>query len=197
GEVGDALVRAGGPVVAGRLAPTLRRDAELLAEQRDEDLGLLRTEARQRLDALQQLHAVVDVTPDVGGVAVIVGRDDSAELLHPPGHRTREAMQRRWRRELLRQGIGVAPGDVRGVEVVLAYEKAVAASTLDPRLHELVRYRIALSNQCSICLAYRQDDAGVPEELLGKVADWREHADFTPAERLALDFTEQFCGDSA
>ena len=83
------------------------------------------------------------------------------------------------------------------VDVVLAYEKAVAASTLDPRLHELVRYRIALINRCTICLAYRQDDAGVPEDLLANVADWREHTDFTAAERLALDFTEQFCGNSA
>src|SRR3954464_3980629 len=78
-----------------------------------------------------------------------------------------------------------------------AYEEAVAASTLDPRLHELVRYRIALVNQCTICLAYRQDAAGVTEDLLAKVATWRDHGDFTDAERASLDFTEQFCAGSA
>ena len=33
-------------------------------------------------------------------------------------------------------------------------------------------------------------------ELLGAVATWRQGADFTAAERVALEFTELFCGDS-
>ena len=81
--------------------------------------------------------------------------------------------------------------------VVMAYEQAVAKSTLDPRLHELVRYRIALINQCTVCLGYRREDSGVTEALLGNVADWRRCDDFTDAEKAALDFTEQFCGDSS
>src|SRR3954469_9940137 len=81
--------------------------------------------------------------------------------------------------------------------VVMAYEQAVAESTLDPRLHELVRYRIALINQCTVCLGYRREDAGVSEELLGNVGDWRQRDDFTAVEKAALDFTEQFCGESA
>src|SRR3954468_22533444 len=79
----------------------------------------------------------------------------------------------------------------------MAYEEAVAASTLDPRLHELVRYRIALINQCTVCLSYRREDSGVSEALLGNVAHWRQCDDFTDAEKAALDFTEQFCGDSS
>ena len=81
--------------------------------------------------------------------------------------------------------------------VVTAYEAAIAQSPLEPRLHELVRYRIALLNQCTICLGYRRDDAGVAEDLLAKVSDWRTVTAFTEAERAALDFTEQFCRDSA
>ena len=80
--------------------------------------------------------------------------------------------------------------------VVTAYETAVAQSPLDPRLHELVRYRIALLNQCTICLGYRRDGSGVPESLLTRVADWRTVDDFTDAEKAALNFTERFCGDS-
>jgi len=82
-------------------------------------------------------------------------------------------------------------------DVVMAYEQAVAESPLDPRLHELVRYRIALINQCTVCLGYRRGHSGVSEELLGNVDGWRECDDFTDAEKAALDFTEQFCGDSA
>ena len=81
--------------------------------------------------------------------------------------------------------------------MVAAYEDAVAQSPLAPRLHELVRFRVALTNQCTVCLAYRRDDSGLSEETLAEVADWRRSAAFTPAERAALDFTEQFCGDSA
>src|SRR4051795_7603146 len=81
--------------------------------------------------------------------------------------------------------------------VVMAYEQAVAESTLDPRLHELVRYRVALINQCTVCLGYRREGSGAGENLLGKVAGWRECNDFTLAEKAALDFTEQFCGESS
>src|SRR5437763_10687458 len=82
------------------------------------------------------------------------------------------------------------------VDVVTAYESAVAQSTLDPRLHELVRYRIAQINQCTICLDYRRDDADVDEELLLCVAAWRDHDGFTDAEKAAIEFAERFAGDS-
>ena len=81
------------------------------------------------------------------------------------------------------------------VDVVVGYEKAVAASPLDPRLHELVRYRIALLNACTLCLDVRRPDSGVTEELLAAVAD--PGPEFTDLERTALRFTEMFCTDSA
>lgn len=81
--------------------------------------------------------------------------------------------------------------------VVATYEDAVARSPLDPRLHELVRYRVALLNQCTVCLGYRRDGSGVSDDELARLSDWRSSPSFTPAERASLDFTEQFCGDSA
>lgn len=82
------------------------------------------------------------------------------------------------------------------VDVVLGYEKAIAASPLDPRLHELVRYRIATLNQCATCLEFRRPDSGVDEETLAAVADAAGSDLLTDVERKALRFTELFCTDS-
>jgi alkylhydroperoxidase family enzyme len=79
----------------------------------------------------------------------------------------------------------------------MGYENAVAQTRLDPRQHELVRYRVAQINQCTVCLAYRRDDSGVPEDVLAQVGGWAASDAFSPAEKAALSFTEQFCGDSA
>src|SRR4051812_6948368 len=92
------------------------------------------------------------------------------------------------------RALGLAP---HFTGVVMAYEQAVEASSLEPRLHELVRYRIALINQCTVCLAYRREDSGVPDDVLAEVGGWRRSAAFTATEKAALDFTEQFCTDSA
>lgn len=81
-------------------------------------------------------------------------------------------------------------------EVVAAYEKAVARTTLDRRLHELVRYRVAQLNQCAVCLRFRWD-SGVDEDVHAQVEDWQNSDEFSPVERAALSFTEQFCRDSA
>ena len=57
-----------------------------------------------------------------------------------------------------------------------AMNEAVFASTLDWRLHELIRMRIAVINGCQTCLTWRTPEAieaGVTEELLAGVADWR------------------------
>jgi AhpD family alkylhydroperoxidase len=81
-----------------------------------------------------------------------------------------------------------------------AMNEAVFASTLDWRLHELLRYRIALINGCQTCLTWRTPEAiaaGVTEELLAGVAEWRTSALYTDAEKVVLDFTEQFCGKSS
>ncbi|MCW2585767.1 MAG: 4-carboxymuconolactone decarboxylase domain/alkylhydroperoxidase AhpD family core domain protein [Frankiales bacterium] len=82
------------------------------------------------------------------------------------------------------------------VDVVVGYEKAVAHTTLDPRLHELVRYRVAQLNQCTVCLDFRRPDSGLTEQVLAEVASHRDSAALTGLEKAALQFTEQFCTDS-
>jgi alkylhydroperoxidase family enzyme len=81
-------------------------------------------------------------------------------------------------------------------DVVMGYEKAVGRTTLDKRLHELVRYRVAQLNQCTVCLAFRWD-SGVNESVLAHVEQWQTSDEFSTAERAALSFTEQFCRHSA
>ncbi|MCU1484980.1 MAG: pcaC 2 [Actinomycetia bacterium] len=81
-----------------------------------------------------------------------------------------------------------------------AYDQAVWNSTLDWRLHELVRMRIAQANQCTVCLGWRTPqalEAGITEELLAAVASPSEAAGFTPAEVVALEFTAQYATDSS
>jgi AhpD family alkylhydroperoxidase len=88
------------------------------------------------------------------------------------------------------------PGLAKGVGAMNA---AVFASTLDWRLHEILRMRIAIINGCQTCLTWRTPeavDAGVTEELLAAVGDWRDSAQFSESERVALEFTELFCTDS-
>src|SRR3954454_9509229 len=83
---------------------------------------------------------------------------------------------------------------------VSAYNDAVFASTLDWRLHELVRMRVAQINECNVCLNSRTPQAqaaGNTEDLLASVADYRASTAFTDAEKVALEFTERFCTDSA
>lgn len=84
-------------------------------------------------------------------------------------------------------------------KAVGAMNDATFASTLDWRLHELVRMRIAIINGCTVCLAWRTPEAveaGVTDELLLGVAGWRNDGVYSDAEKVALEFTERFCGES-
>ncbi len=90
------------------------------------------------------------------------------------------------------KALGLAP---HFAPAVGAYENAVTQTTLDPRLHELVRYRIAQINECTLCLGLRRDRSGATEELLAQVAE--PGPGFTAAERVALRFAEQFATHSA
>ena len=83
------------------------------------------------------------------------------------------------------------------VDVVVGYEKAVAQSALDPRLHELVRYRVAQLNQCTLCLDFRRADSGLTEDMLAQVEAYATSDAFTAGEKTALAYTEQFCTASA
>ena len=75
-------------------------------------------------------------------------------------------------------------------------ERAVWRSSLDRRLHELVRMRIAKLNQCTVCMSWRNPTWCDDERLLEGVEHPDDIADYTPAERVALEYAERFCIDS-
>jgi AhpD family alkylhydroperoxidase len=79
------------------------------------------------------------------------------------------------------------------------FDAAVWNSSLDWRLHELVRMRVATINECTVCLGWRTPiavEAGVTDADLAAVTDPTD-ARFSPAERVALEYTARFCTDSA
>jgi AhpD family alkylhydroperoxidase len=79
------------------------------------------------------------------------------------------------------------------------FDAAVWNSSLDWRLHELVRMRVATINECTVCLGWRTPmavEAGVTDADLAAVTD-PDDARFSPAERVALEYTARFCTDSA
>ena len=94
------------------------------------------------------------------------------------------------------RALGLRPHVAKAVG---AYDSAAWASTLDWRLHELVRMRIAQINGCTVCLSWRTPqaiEAGVTEELLDHVDRAATYDGFTPAERVAIEYAERFCTDS-
>jgi AhpD family alkylhydroperoxidase len=79
------------------------------------------------------------------------------------------------------------------------FDQAVWNSSLDWRLHELVRMRVATINECAVCLDWRTPkavEAGVTDADLAAVADPTDPR-YSPAEQVALEYTARFCSDSA
>ncbi|MEI5582455.1 MULTISPECIES: carboxymuconolactone decarboxylase family protein [unclassified Agromyces] len=68
-----------------------------------------------------------------------------------------------------------------------------AELSLDPRLAELLRLRVAQLNPCSYCLILHSraaDGLGILAEMVAHLAGWRESAMFSPAEKVALAYCE-------
>jgi AhpD family alkylhydroperoxidase len=85
-------------------------------------------------------------------------------------------------------------------KAVGALDAAVAASPLDPRVHELVRMRVAQINQCTVCLAWRTPvaiEAGLTDEVLESVHRYAEIDEISAAEKVAVEYAERFSTDSA
>ena len=85
-------------------------------------------------------------------------------------------------------------------EAVTTYDQAVWASTLEWRLHELVRMRIALVNQCTVCMDWRTPaavEAGVTDELLAGVTEAATSDAYSDAEKVAIEYAHRFATDSA
>lgn len=79
------------------------------------------------------------------------------------------------------------------------FDAAVWNSSLNWRLHELVRMRVATINECTVCLGWRTPmavEAGVTDDDLAAVTDPTD-ARFSPAEAVALEYATRFCTDSA
>jgi AhpD family alkylhydroperoxidase len=72
-------------------------------------------------------------------------------------------------------------------------EEVVEASTLEPKLRELVKLRASQINGCAFCVDMHTKDAiaiGEDAQRLNMVAVWREAPGFTSRERAALAWTE-------
>ena len=72
-------------------------------------------------------------------------------------------------------------------------EDVVDASTLEPKLRELVKLRASQINGCAYCVDMHTKDAeaiGEDSQRLHLVAVWREAPVFSPQERAALAWTE-------
>jgi alkylhydroperoxidase family enzyme len=76
-------------------------------------------------------------------------------------------------------------------------ERAIWSSELDRRLHELVRMRVAKLNRCTVCMDWRNPRWCDDEALLAGVERWDVTPGYTDAERVALEYAERFCADSA
>ena len=77
-----------------------------------------------------------------------------------------------------------------------AYNKSI----LPVRVREAARIRIAQLNACTVCLAFRADKVtseGLTEDFYCQVGlpDADADADFSPQERLAMEYAERFATD--
>src|SRR4029079_15756733 len=83
-------------------------------------------------------------------------------------------------------------------KAVGGFDAAVWNSSLDWRLHELVRMRVATINECTVCLGWRSPmavEAGVTDEDLAAVANPSDPR-FSPAAQVALEDTTRFGPDT-
>ena len=79
------------------------------------------------------------------------------------------------------------------VQAMVAFDQAVKALALEPRLVELVKLRASQLNGCAYCVDLHSRDAkrqGDTDRRLHAVAVWRESPFFTERERAALAWTE-------
>lgn len=76
---------------------------------------------------------------------------------------------------------------------MIELEHVVEASSLDPKLRELIKLRASQMNGCAYCVDMHTKDAtaiGEDPQRLHLVAVWREAPVFSPRERAALAWTE-------
>lgn len=80
-----------------------------------------------------------------------------------------------------------------GGRAMYAFDKAVAASGLEPTLLELLKMRASQLNRCAYCIDMHTKDArvvGETDQRLHALSAWRETPFFSDRERAALALTE-------
>jgi alkylhydroperoxidase family enzyme len=79
-------------------------------------------------------------------------------------------------------------------DAVQRQERAVWASLLPHRVHELVRMRVAEINGCVLCMTWRNGWAD--EDSLAAVSQSSTSDLFSATEKVAIEYAERFCTDS-
>jgi alkylhydroperoxidase family enzyme len=81
-------------------------------------------------------------------------------------------------------------------EIGEAIERAQQAlyihGTVDAKLRELIRLRVAFHNQCRTCMAVRYEPELVTEDMVCSLERPAESPDLSPAERVALRYADLF-----
>jgi len=78
-------------------------------------------------------------------------------------------------------------------QAFVAAEQAVASTGIAPRLMHLLKLRASQLNDCAFCVKMHSREArddGETNERLDRLTVWRHVADYTPAEKAALTWTE-------
>lgn len=81
----------------------------------------------------------------------------------------------------------------KALQALLAVERYVRESGIEPKLLELVKFRASTINGCAYCVDMHSKDAranGESEQRLYAVNVWQEAPFFTPRERAALAWTD-------
>jgi AhpD family alkylhydroperoxidase len=89
--------------------------------------------------------------------------------------------------------INYAKADPKAVQLLLAVEAHIGASSLEPKLLHLVKMRASQINGCAFCLDMHSKDAradGETEQRLYSLDAWEEAPYYSDRERAALEWTE-------
>jgi AhpD family alkylhydroperoxidase len=90
--------------------------------------------------------------------------------------------------------LGIMAKSPKAVKAMFAFQGAMkSASTMSPRMRELIRLRVAFHNQCRSCMAVRYQgavDDGVTEGLVCSLEKPQDAPDLTPAEKAALAYAD-------
>lgn len=77
-------------------------------------------------------------------------------------------------------------------------EAVYGKSLLPKRVQEIARMRIAIANECEVCLGARytkQSADGLDEAFYSQVLNWRGAPGYSERERLAAEYAERFATD--